>query len=252
MKSPTPQNKQNPHIINRGLHIWGTLLSLAISAAVSAGVGIQYYHKFEKGSPQLIFILLMLLLWLGSSVIVSIIIGVWNNIVLKKTLRKLADTDSSIRHIVQAKLNEIEDYDYNPSDTTKVSKVFVNTPKNYQQYIDDAYKTTIDESNPHQLKFQTTEAAQPVSQNSENTSAEFIKKRLLEKETRILKVIDINVEKNLNHMYDFSAKIFVLAETLTTAAEIVDSANTILECEFNMKDTKLIPIISKQTFSPAA
>lgn len=250
MQSPTLQKTQNPHTINRSLQIRGILLSLAVSAAVSAGVGVNYYYKFEEGIPQLVFILLMLLLWLGSSVIVSIIIGVWNNIVLKKTLQKQVGDDSSTRHSTQVTLKDIENYDYNPTDTTKISKAFVNTQKSYQQYIDDAYRTTVDEFNPHQFKFQTTEDSQPVSQNSEGASAEFIKKRLLEKETRIIKVIDINVEKNSNHMYDFSAKIFVLAETLTTAAEIVDSANTILECEFNMKDTKLIPIISRQYLSP--
>ena len=250
MHSPSPQKKENSHIINRGMHIRGTVLSLAISAALSAGAGVNYYYKFDEGIPRLVFVLLMLLLWLGSSVIVSVIISVCNNIALKKTLRKIGNNNPEAGQRTQLKLKEIEDYEYNPSDTTKVSKAFVNIPKNYQQYIDEAYQTSVDDSNPHQLKFQTTEDDQPLSQNSENTDAEFIKKRLLEKETRILKVIDINVEKNSNHMYDFSAKIFVLAETLTAAAEIVDSANTILECEFNMKDTKLIPIISKQSLSP--
>lgn len=250
MQSPSPQKKQIPHTINRGLHIWGALLSLAISAALSAGAGLPYYCKFDEGIPRLVFFLLMLLLWLGSSVIVSVIISTWNNIILNRTLKKQAQETLPSRSGTHAVLEETEDYDYSPSDTTKVSKAFVNIPKNYQQYIDEAYRTSVEESNPHQLKFQTTGAEQPVSRNREDVSAEYIKKRLLEKETRIIKVIDINVEKKSNHAYDFSAKIFVLAETLTTAAEIVDSANTILECEFNMKDTKLIPIISKQSLSP--
>ena len=90
MHSPTPQKKEKPHTINRGLPIRGTLLSLAISAALSAGAGVNYYYKFDEGIPRLVFVLLMLLLWLASSVIVSIIISVWNNIALKKrTLTRL-------------------------------------------------------------------------------------------------------------------------------------------------------------------
>lgn len=250
MQSPTPHNKQSPKSINRGLHIWGTFLSLAISAPISFGIGFNYYYKFNEGIPRLVFSLLMLLLWLGSSVIVSILISTWINLILNKTIRRQVQDNSHPKSSTHTVPKGIEDYKYNPSDTTRISKVFVNANKDNQHYLDSHYCTTVDESNPHKLKFQTTGSAQPVSHNSEYKNAEYIRKRLLEKETRILKVIDINVDKNSNHSYDFSAKIFVRVESLTSAAEIVDSANTILESEFNMKDTNLIPIISKLPLSP--
>lgn len=242
--TPYLTKKQNPHTINSGLQLWVILVSLAISAVVSVGVGVHHYYKFDEGTPRLVFILLMLLLWLGSFIIISIVISVWNNIALKNTIQKLIEDDSSPRHNTRVTLKDIEDNVHSSTDTTKVSKAFVNTQKNYQQYIDESYHTSVNEFNPNQFNFQTTEVDQPISKNDENISTEFIRKRLLEKETRIIRIVDINVEKKSNHLYDFSAKIYVLAESLTTAAEIVDSANTILEYEFNIKDTKLIPVIS--------
>ena len=244
-RSPTSHTKQNSHKINSGLQFWEMLLGLTISAVVSIGAGLYHYYKFEEGTPRLVLILLMVLLWLGSSIIISIIVSMCNNIALKNTLQKIIEKDSSPTHNTSGTMNNIEDHVCSSTDTTRVSKVFVKTQKNYQQYIADAFHTSVNELNPKQINFQTSEVVQPVSQNDENINAEFIKKRLLEKETRIIKIVDIHVEKNLNHMYDFSAKIFVLAESLTTAAEIVDSVNTILEYDFNIKDTKLIPVISR-------
>ncbi len=241
MYTSITQKKQNLHSINRKLLFWEILLSLVISAAVSVASGFIYYYMFDEGTHRLVFVLIMLLTGLCSFILLLIAARRRNNIILKKSLKMQVKCEPSSEDDTKVGVPVVEITANDSNNSTIIMETFdpapINDPGNNKTFVDQWIR--------NHINFTAAETTQPVSNNTDKMSPEFIKRCLLEKETRIIEVVDVNVAKNVDHMYDFSATIYVTAKSLINAAEIVDSANSILEDEFNIKDTKLLPVITK-------
>ncbi len=237
-------NSHKKHLlrsVNNRLLFWEITLSLTISTIVSIGVCASYFFGFKEGTTQVLLALFMVFVGLGSFIITWIALIVWDHMSLRSASKKRLkikplphrhNSRVTIPTLVKTTDEEITDT-YFPG-------------KEHGQHITTVnYQSFVNEFIENQLKFQATSMEESVSQNSEHLNVDFIKQRLMEKETRIVEVVDMHVAKNPNHMYDFSATIYITAKSLKKAAEVVDSANSILEDEFNIKDTRLLPIITR-------
>ncbi len=237
-------NSHKKHLlrsVNNRLIFWEITLSLTISTIVSIGVCASYFFGFTKGTTGTLLAFFMLFVGLGSFIITWIALIVWDHMSLRSASRKrLKIKPLPRRHNKRVTIQALD----NTTDD-EITDTYMPGRELDQHSTTVNYQTFVNEFLQNQLEFQATGMEESFSQNSEQLNTEFIKQRLMEKETRIVEVVDMHVAKNPDHMYDFSATIFITAKSLKKAAEVVDSANSILEDEFNIKDTRLLPIITR-------
>ena len=246
MDHPVTQQKYHLKSINNRLLFWEILLSLAITSVISLIVSVAYNYGFTAGTPRSVFLLCMGFIILGFFIITLLTVNVWDRLALKKTLKKRLALPPSPRHNTRVAIRTPGNPSLRNTAGSEDTTACVNRAAYQQDFTSDTYQSFVGDGLSNQMHFQATEIEQSVSQNSEQLNAEFIKRRLMEKETRIIEIVDVQVARQPDNMYDFAATIYVSAKSLRKAAEIVDSANSILHDEFDIKDTKLLPVITSR------
>ena len=215
---------------------------MVFAAMVSVGVGLYLQYMFgEEILERSPLVFYLMSVWFVSYVIILIFINTWDTKTLTKMARQSSDNCYQHEDTTRGRVGYTEK-NIHENETVNA---YVSILDQSFQFDDSSYETEVSTPASNQIEFQMTDNTRSESKHAEKIDPEFIKRRLLEKETRIMKIVDINIVENAGHMYDFSATLYVSAKSLAVAADIVDSANTILEGEFNIKETRLLPVISR-------